>query len=231
MSTTPARQPQGQPTGGQFAAKYNPECEVELDDVAGTEDDPSIPSAFWNQHFDSADVDPTSVSGQLQDADAKFNRPAVPAVFAEYQEFMKSGRYPYITDVVGEIVKKHDVPEELHKQLGHEVYLSSGQFKLGLMTEREADLTELGYRPITEFEPVAGAKIRFPDGVTYRVKEDGRGGWALLPPGKRTHGFSLGIMVVQHRAYESAKAQGQLSLNDPKVRMFKPPAAPSRRSR
>jgi len=31
MSSNPARQPQGQPTGGQFAAKSNPECEVELD--------------------------------------------------------------------------------------------------------------------------------------------------------------------------------------------------------
>ena len=31
MNPTPSRQPQGQPTGGQFAAKSNPECEVELD--------------------------------------------------------------------------------------------------------------------------------------------------------------------------------------------------------
>jgi len=28
---TPTRQPKGQPTGGQFAAKANPECETELD--------------------------------------------------------------------------------------------------------------------------------------------------------------------------------------------------------
>jgi hypothetical protein len=31
VSATPARQPQGRPTGGQFASKSNPECEVELD--------------------------------------------------------------------------------------------------------------------------------------------------------------------------------------------------------
>jgi hypothetical protein len=30
MSTTPARQPAGVPTGGQFAAKSNPECDVDL---------------------------------------------------------------------------------------------------------------------------------------------------------------------------------------------------------
>jgi len=30
MSTTPARQPAGAPTGGQFAAKSNPECDVDL---------------------------------------------------------------------------------------------------------------------------------------------------------------------------------------------------------
>jgi hypothetical protein len=228
MSTTPARQPQGQPTGGQFAAKSNPESEVDLDDVAGAD---GSSSAFWTQHVDSADSDPTSVSGQLQEADAKFHRPAVPAVFAEYQEFMASGRFPYITDVVGEIVKKHDVVEELHKQLGHEVYLASGQFKLGKMVSQEADLTELGYRPITEFEPVDGAKIQFPGGVTYRVKEDGRGGWALLPPKNRTHGISLGSVVAQHRAYETAKEEGQLRMNGPQVRMFTSPAAPSRRSR
>jgi len=33
MSTTPARQPQGQPTGGQFAAKSNPESELDLEDA------------------------------------------------------------------------------------------------------------------------------------------------------------------------------------------------------
>jgi hypothetical protein len=34
MSATPARQPQGQPTGGQFAAKSNPESGVELEEMA-----------------------------------------------------------------------------------------------------------------------------------------------------------------------------------------------------
>ena len=33
MSKTPARQPQGQPTGGQFAAKSNPECDVDLEEA------------------------------------------------------------------------------------------------------------------------------------------------------------------------------------------------------
>ncbi len=32
MSTTPARQPQGQPTGGQFAAQSNPECDIDLEE-------------------------------------------------------------------------------------------------------------------------------------------------------------------------------------------------------
>lgn len=36
MSATPARQPAGVPTGGQFAAKANPECGVELSDAEMT---------------------------------------------------------------------------------------------------------------------------------------------------------------------------------------------------
>jgi hypothetical protein len=32
MNTTPARQPQGQPTGGQFAAQSNPECDIDLNE-------------------------------------------------------------------------------------------------------------------------------------------------------------------------------------------------------
>ncbi|MDA8355015.1 MAG: hypothetical protein M0Z95_01640 [Actinomycetota bacterium] len=212
MSTSPTRRPAGAPTGGQFAARSNPECEVELEDPP------------------SAGCDPVGLSEQLRDADTRFNRTAAPAVYAEYGESMGSGRYPYIDDVVAEIAKKHDIPEELHKQLGHEVYLSSGQFRLGEMAGQEAALTELGYRPITEFEPVDGEQIRLPDGVTYRVREDGHGGWVLLPPGKRTHGVSLDAMVDQHRAYESAKERGQLRMDGPKVRMFASPAEPKRRA-
>lgn len=37
MSTTPARQPAGVPVGGQFAAKSNPECDLDLDFPTDTE--------------------------------------------------------------------------------------------------------------------------------------------------------------------------------------------------
>jgi hypothetical protein len=36
MSTNPTRQPAGVPTGGQLAAKSNPECVLDLDDILGT---------------------------------------------------------------------------------------------------------------------------------------------------------------------------------------------------
>ncbi|MDA8342070.1 MAG: hypothetical protein M0007_07600 [Actinomycetota bacterium] len=44
MSTTPTRQPAGVPTGGQFAAKSNPECGVDLEPV----------TPRWGPELDSA---------------------------------------------------------------------------------------------------------------------------------------------------------------------------------
>lgn len=54
MSTTPARQPAGVPVGGQFAAKSNPECDVEL-----SADEPSEREAHQadlDRLFDERDV-------------------------------------------------------------------------------------------------------------------------------------------------------------------------------
>lgn len=50
MSTTPVRQPAGVPTGGQFAAKSNPEAEFELEDIQPTQVlDPDGTESWW-QH-------------------------------------------------------------------------------------------------------------------------------------------------------------------------------------
>lgn len=161
----------------------------------------------------------TDIIGQLRSADKKFDRHAIEPVLAGYEAFMATGRYPYIVDVVNDIAKKHDVPDDLHNQLGHEVFLASGQFRLSQMVREECELAAQGFRPITELDLVDGSKVQLPGGVTYRVKTDSRGGLVLLAPGKRTRGLDLVALVSQHRAYEAAKVVGQLSLNNPRVRM------------
>ncbi|MDA8359046.1 MAG: hypothetical protein M0Z95_22720 [Actinomycetota bacterium] len=77
MSTTPTRQPAGVPTGGQFAARSNPECEIDLG-AAGLEavtgdDAPTVVhpdgSEEWYQHGERP-----SPAGPLVEADLSGSR-------------------------------------------------------------------------------------------------------------------------------------------------------------
>jgi len=169
-------------------------------------------------------------------ADEKFGRPAVPSVYAEYELFVASGRYPYIDSVVAEIVTKFDLTVEvdrspgslyktgLGKKLSHEVYLASGQFRLAQMEAKEAELRAQGFLPITELDPTTSSQITLADGQTFRLRYGfgpRQDQWALLAPRKRTNGVSLDGLMDRHRAYEEAKAAGQTSMNDPHVVMYR----------
>lgn len=179
---------------------------------------------------------------QLREADDAFGRPAIPTVYEEYERFLASGARPYNDSVVAEIARRHglrgyvakpgaterfdhqavhDLGDRVLIQLHHEVYLASGQARLRRMADEEAVLMVNGFRPITEFVPAEGRHIEMPGGYTYRVVADGRGGWCLLAPRKRTHGFSLEAMVREHRAYEDAYRRGQLKGDGPRVRMYR----------
>lgn len=167
---------------------------------------------------------------QLRQADRKdYNRPAAPAVFAEYEAFIATGQYPYIQSVVNFIRARHDLPDDLvvngsgqtdcGTPLSMEVYLSSTQHRLNKMIEQERELAARGFRPITELVPRNGQKIQLPDGTVYRVVPMERD-TALLPPRKRTQGISLNGLVSQHRAFIQAKERGQERMDNPRVRMY-----------
>lgn len=64
MSTTPTRQPAGAPTGGQFAAKSNPECDLDLDlDL----DDPDLSIAEMTAERDRLQRRADEITGRISD--------------------------------------------------------------------------------------------------------------------------------------------------------------------
>jgi hypothetical protein len=161
---------------------------------------------------------------ELRRAKLEFGRPAVPTVFAEREAFIATGRYPYNADVEAAIIAKYDVPTGLHRQLAREVYLASGQRRVAEMVAQEREGLAEGYRPITELAPIEGARVELrgqSDGP-FRLKPDGRGGWLLLPRGKRTNGYRLGWLVAAHEAFALAKQENQTRMNGPSVVMFRP---------
>ena len=174
-------------------------------------------------------IDSDLLIAELEAADDEFDRPAVPSVFAEYERFMETGRYPYIDSVVCEITDRHNVPGEgrhhpfegLRRKLCHEVYLASGEHDLNELIAEETRLLAEGWKPIPVFEPRDGATLVLTDGLTYRCRPARNDNWCLLPPRKRTHGINLGGLISQHRAFWEAKAMGQTKMNNPRVRMYR----------
>jgi hypothetical protein len=134
----------------------------------------------------------TEIEAHLATVNRKdFRRPAIPAIYAEYELFMKSGRYPYNDEVVAEIATKYDISSEnwvyfgnkptFHHQhvhdvndtllinLHHEVYLASGQHRVAEMEAQEQRLAEHGFLPITDLKPKEGMKVELSSGETYRL--------------------------------------------------------------
>jgi hypothetical protein len=161
---------------------------------------------------------------QLAAAKLDFGRPAVPAVYAEYQLFLTSGRYPYLDEVEANILARYPkIDPALYPQLRREIYLASGQHKAATMVAQEQAARAEGFRPIVDFTPRDGLRLdwwRRDDGPFW-VKPDDRGGWALIPKGKRTHGWRWSDLVTAHGNYQRAAADRQVSLNAPAVVMVR----------
>lgn len=179
----------------------------------------------------------TALIEEVQASDRQFHRPAAPSIYAEYLAYIETGAYPYIDSVVSFIAERHGMPfvgqhhaqyaaDPLGKKLSHEVYLASTQYRLAAMVDRYAVLRGQGYRPITELEPRAGMRIEI-EGCAFNPLrcvpiEARHGGWALMPPRRRTHGLNLSDLQRQHRAYLDAIDAGNLSMNGPAVVMYRP---------
>ena len=172
--------------------------------------------------MNTSDTGSDALLAQLATANRKeFDRPAVPAVYHEYELFMETGRYPYLDDVIATIADKYGFPNPgQHSVLGHEVYLASGQYRVTQMADRERLLAEQGFKPITDLDPVEGRRIELDDGVTYRLVPTPTD-WCLLPPRTRTNGLSLRGLTAQHDAYLLAREVGQTRPNNPCVRMYR----------
>jgi hypothetical protein len=168
-------------------------------------------------------TDRDALLAQLATANRKeFCRPAVPAVYHEYELFMETGRYPYLDDVIATIAEKYGLPNPgQHSVLGHEVYLASGEYRVKEMADRERLLAEQGYKPITDLVLTEGVCIELSDGVTYRLVHTPRHDWCLLPPRKRSRGLSLRALTAQHHAYLLAREEGQTRPNSPCVHMYR----------
>ena len=171
-----------------------------------------------------------TIADDLRAADHKSDRPAVPSVFAEYAEFMATGKYPYIESVADFICSRHDIPDELAvnsnrrrdcgTKLSHEVYLASGQWHLREMVEQEKRLIAEGYTPITDIDPKAGQRIRLArNGIVYKMVPTERD-TCLLPPRARTNGISLTGLQSRHQAFLRAKERGQTAMDGPEVVMY-----------
>lgn len=178
---------------------------------------------------------------ELEASDRKFHRPACPSVFNEYVAFMATGKYPYIDEVVTRIAlayrvaesswgpnqKFHhqavaDLGEPLLRQLHHEVYLASGEWRVAEMFAQEMSLALDGYRPIIDLVPAIGARIEIAgQRGPLRLASAPRDDWAMLEPRKRTNGWSLNGAMQKHRAYLSALADGSPSMNGPAVIMYR----------
>jgi hypothetical protein len=161
---------------------------------------------------------------QLTAAKLDFKRPAVPAVYTEYRLFLTSGRYPYLAAVEADILARYpDIPTDLHAQLRREIYLASGQYKAATMVAQEQAARADGFRPIVDFTPRDGLRLDWlgrADGP-FRVTADGRGGWLLIPKGKRTNGWRWADLVTAHGNYQRAAADRQVDLNAPAVVMVR----------
>jgi hypothetical protein len=119
----------------------------------------------------------TDLIAQLAAADKKYDRPAVPAVYAEYVAFMQTGRYPYMDSVATEIATKHRVAADLwhpnqrfhhqavhdfHSETGcdllvklhHEVYLASEEYRLAELAEMVVARLADGYERIESVDKI-----------------------------------------------------------------------------
>ncbi len=175
--------------------------------------------------------DPTSKNPKT------WKRAAHPAVYADYVAFVQSGRYPYLDAVVTEIITKHSLSDDLSQRFDHqavhdrddklaialhtEVYIASGQHRVDQMTQRERELIEEGFAPITELTPHKDMKVMLEDAKSYRLLQlPDESDWLLLLP-RKSQGLSLNELVRQHHNYLLAKEERQTRMSSPAVRMFK----------
>lgn len=123
---------------------------------------------------------------------------AMPEIYSDYQEFVATGQYPYLSAVEDFIISKRKLPEDLRTKVHTQCYIASHQARNEAKNKQEAGFTVDGYTKITlenyEQIPVGKAEI-------IKIGENILGGkvvtktpgkfvdWAFLPKGNRTRGY------------------------------------------
>lgn len=159
----------------------------------------------------------------LRQADQSFDRTTRHDIYEMYIQYVNTGKYPYLDAVVQYMVDlKPGFPEELRKQLHHEVYLASDQYHVEKMVKQEQELTAQGFTPITEIELSEGKKIMlYGHDKPLRIVKDARGEWFGFPPRHTRSGVNISMRLFEHSAYERAKIDKRTHMQGEKVNMVK----------
>jgi hypothetical protein len=124
-----------------------------------------------------------------------------PEILRLVREFREAGGF-YDDDALRFVAERGDVPPELHKVLGSEIYVAKGMISDERAREKAAALIADGFEPLDESRLVEGARYEIATSTTYcgqdeptyseprpvRAKRNGTG-FYFLPKGARTHGF------------------------------------------
>lgn len=82
-------------------------------------------------------------------ANGGYKQDAMPEVYTHYQEYLKTGKYPYLSSVVEFIKSKEVIPSEIEGYLKTEVYLSANQHRAQVAYAYQKDMINNGWNILT----------------------------------------------------------------------------------
>jgi hypothetical protein len=135
---------------------------------------------------------------------------AMPEIYGDYQEYIATGKYPYLAQVEEFIMQKRGLPEELRKKVHTQCYIASQQHRIDTEEANRVAMITSGWRPLdkqaVDDALATGKKLQVNavsqnDWMSVKIdnvykphifaKGTDREQYGLMKPNARTHGYAI----------------------------------------